>query len=208
MPQIVSDEFWLDSPEILVRSDRFLEFFITEDMTFVEKLNAITRLGIYVSVILALYHNNPKFLALSLVTITLVLFIRNFFDESSFSPNVPKNYTENFEDIREKILPTIDNPFMNAVITKPDDTIPSESYSKTPEAEKVREDIEANFSKNLFQDVGDVFETNNSRRQYYTVPRNSGDLKEFLYGGMKSGKEDQYSNGLVLYEPLQTLTER
>jgi hypothetical protein len=208
MPQIVSDPFWFDEISILFRQDRFLEFFITQDMTFVEKLNAIARLGIYVSVILALYHNNPKFLALSFVALALTVFIRNFFDESSFSPNVPGDYKEDFGMLGEKIFPTIDNPFMNAVITKPDDTIPSESYSKTPEAEKVREDIEANFSKNLFQDVGDVFETNNSRRQYYTVPRNSGDLKEFLYGGMKSGKEDQYSNGASLYEPLQNLTER
>lgn len=208
MPQIVSDPFWFDEISILFRQDRVLEFFITQDMTFVEKLNAIARLGVYTSIIVSFYHNNPKFLALSLVALILTLFIRNFFDEASFSPNVPKNCTENFEDIREKILPTIDNPFMNAVITKPDDTIPSESYSKTPEAEKVREDIEANFSKNLFQDVGDVFEVNNSRRQFYTVPRNSGDLKEFLYGGMSSRKEDQFSNGASLYEPLQNLTER
>jgi hypothetical protein len=41
MPQIVYDEIRLVSPEILARSDRFLEFFITQDMTFDENLIAI-----------------------------------------------------------------------------------------------------------------------------------------------------------------------
>ena len=200
MGEVISDQFWLDNPEILYRSDRFLEFFITNDMTVDEKLNAIARLSIYTAIIVALYQNNPKFLLLSIIGLAITYFIKSHLD-SSYSNR------ENFKDSVEYLDPTPDNPFMNPVITNLDDKLPKESYSNTPEAQKVRDNIESNFSKNLFQDFDDLFETHNSRRQFFTVPRDSGDLKDFLYGGMKSGKEDQYKNGTTLYEPLQSLTD-
>ena len=58
--EIVPDKFWANDPWILIKNDRLLEFFITPDQTQVERLNAITRFGIYTSILLAWYHNNPK----------------------------------------------------------------------------------------------------------------------------------------------------
>lgn len=199
--QVISDEFWLDNPEILYRSDRFLEFFITSDMTVDEKLNAISRLSIYTAIVVALYQNDLKFLLLALIGLSMTYFIKSYLDREKYSSK------EGFKETVEYLDPTPENPFMNPVITNLDEKLPKESYTNTPEAKKVRENIESNFSKNLFQDLDDLFETHNSRRQFFTVPRDSGDLKDFLYGNMKSGKEDQYQNGASLYEPLQTLTE-
>ena len=54
--QIVkSDPFWLNDFKILIEKSRLIEFFPTNDMTISEKLNAITRLMFYISVVLMIY---------------------------------------------------------------------------------------------------------------------------------------------------------
>ena len=53
-----SDKFWADDLSVLYNKDRLVEFFPTSKMTMVEKLNSITRLGIYLGVILAILMRN------------------------------------------------------------------------------------------------------------------------------------------------------
>ena len=57
---IKSDPFWLNDFTILIEKNRLIEFFPTEDMSINEKLNAITRLMFYISLVL-----NKRFQMLS-----------------------------------------------------------------------------------------------------------------------------------------------
>jgi len=201
---IVVDPFWANDLTILFREDRILEFFITKDLLFEEKLNAIVRFGIYTVIVLSLYQSDPKFLLLAAIPLGLTYFIYHNFSKEDYAPGIPKEYKEKFDSETEILVPTKNNPFMNPSIM---DTVQKNApnYSKkTPEAAEIRGEIEKNFDINLYQDVNDVFETQNSRRQFYTVPSNNDDIKDFLYGDMRSGKEDQYENGRNLHESLQT----
>ena len=56
------DDFWLSNFKILIEKSRLTEFFPNYDMTLNEKLNAITRLSIYLGIILALVTNNYNYL--------------------------------------------------------------------------------------------------------------------------------------------------
>ena len=52
------DPFWSESPTILLEKDRLLEFFPVVAMSFKEKLNAITRLSIYLGILLSTFKLN------------------------------------------------------------------------------------------------------------------------------------------------------
>jgi hypothetical protein len=198
-----TDPFWADEISILFREDRLLEFFLNKEFIFEEKLNAIARLGVYISVVLSLYNSNPKFILLSLITFGVTYFIREFFIRDNYSPDIPEKFKENFTEEQKFAVPTVDNPFMNPSIINPVMDPPSDYFSGTEEAAKVREDVKAKFEHNLFRDVDDIFETNNNRLSFHTVPRDDGLLKDFLFGGMSSGKIDQYHNATNQYTPLQ-----
>ena len=71
----VFDPFWFDQPSILWRQDRFVEFYISCDMNLAEKLNAITRFFIYVSIILSFYLNNFKYLSIIIIVLIITYFI-------------------------------------------------------------------------------------------------------------------------------------
>ena len=55
---IKSDPFWLNDFKILIERTRLVEFFPTDDMSINEKLNAITRLMFYISIVLIVYTRN------------------------------------------------------------------------------------------------------------------------------------------------------
>lgn len=201
----ITDPFWLKDINILVRSDRLLEFFISKEQSISEKLNSITRFGIYISIVLAMYHSNPKYLTLSILTflITYLIYInldkkkimKSFLSDSEIKDNIIYN---------NHVRPTINNPFGNSsildIIDNPNRK-PMVNYSENNEESlKVKEDINEAFNYNLYRDVSDVYGRNNSQRQYYTTPSRGsipadpkGEYKNWLYGKMPSCKDNQYN---------------
>jgi hypothetical protein len=108
------------------------------------------------------------------------------------------------------VLPTPDNPFMNVAL---DDyrNDPNRPPACSPDTllnsgRTVGDETEVQFSKNLFMDVGDLFGSNNSRRQFYTnpsttIPSNQNEFAQWLYGDAKSCKDNK--KDCVPYERLQ-----
>ena len=60
--QNINDPFWVDDYKILFYKERLTSFFPTIKMTLIEKLNAIFRLSIYLSIILYLISNKYHYL--------------------------------------------------------------------------------------------------------------------------------------------------
>ena len=72
---VISDPFWLNDVGILFKYDRISHFFPTYKMTFVEKLNAITRLSIYLGVALYLVSSNYNWLYLAFLVPVFTIFM-------------------------------------------------------------------------------------------------------------------------------------
>lgn len=203
----MSDPFWSDNPQILFQQNRLAEFYITKNMTKIEKLNAIVRFFIYSSILSVLYTNNAKYLLLVVFALILTYFIY-------------KNSTENFDcndptiEINQErtgngngdgdseltpVEPTINNPFMNPSIFDDITTWKPTDYSdNTEQSNKVKKDIYNKFSYNLYKDVSDVFDTNNDLRTYYTVPNNITNYDKFLnfiYKDFNHGSKQSTYNG-------------
>lgn len=207
----VVDNFWLNDPSILFRSDRILEFYITKDMADVEKLNAIARLSVYTAIILALYNSEWKYLLLSLLGLALTLFIYKFVVEEKFCPDPYVNKDFTLKDRENYNTPTLNNPFMNRSIVdiadNPNRKPAIPYFDKTERSIEINKDIEDKFSYNLYQDVSDVY--SKQSRAWYTVPAEftaddrEGNFQNFLFGDLKSAKENSYVNIKNTYEPLK-----
>ena len=157
------DIFWKDNISILFKFDNLLLFFPVGKMTMNQRLNALTRLCIYIGVILYLFTEKIYYIVLILISLVVIYVIHN---------NINKK--EKFElDTTEKIRPTADNPFMNFnIITDDPQKPPAEDITK----KEIKEDADdkfktsSNLSNKLFRSTFDLYDRNNSQRQFYTMP--------------------------------------
>ena len=69
---IESDPFWLDNFKILYDKSRISQFFPTYDMTIIEKLNAMTRLSILLSMILYLATRNYQYFFIMIMVMLII----------------------------------------------------------------------------------------------------------------------------------------
>jgi hypothetical protein len=205
MNNTVSDAFWYDDLHVLWRSDRLTEFFPSQDHTVAEKLNAIVRLAVYISILLYFHHNNPKYVALGVGAMLLTYYIyvnRPAVEESGNKVTVNNVEGLEIETSTNCTKPSIDNPFMN--VTMKDYLNIDEKTGMVvdrPEAcdaniPDVKKTVDEFFNNNLFRDVDDVFGKMNSQRQFYTmpsttIPNKQDEFARWLYASPKTCKEDQ-----------------
>lgn len=88
------EEFWYNDPLELIRKDRIFNFIPQTGMSQNEYLNSLTRLGIYVSIILALLYNNHKYLYIIVLVLLFTIFLHNKqrMERMSTSYNCPQGY--------------------------------------------------------------------------------------------------------------------
>lgn len=161
-----SDPFWFNDYKILIDKDRLTEFFPNQFMSHSEKLNAIFRFSVYSTAILMLYYKTPNLLVIPLFVGGLTLYIHKF---NKLPEKKDQNKEDKFIEMKEECdLPTKDNPFMNTLVHELNDG-PKKTNCNI-EDEDVKEEINSHFNYNLYKDVNDIYNKNNSQRQFYTVP--------------------------------------
>jgi hypothetical protein len=179
----VHDPCWVDDIKILFSGNRLSEFFPSQEFSFSENLNAIVRFTIYCSILLYLFGNSyiVFYIAIGAFAITYILW--TFRD-------VTEGFIEQ-TDLSKNVKPTIDNPFMNVLLT---------DYKSNPDrkqvviTDKLEDEIEDKFNFNLYRELGDVYEKNHSERQFFTmpwttIPNAQGDFANWLYKTDKTMKE-------------------
>ena len=71
------DKFWLDDFSVLYEDYNFLKFIPTPDMTRIEQLNAITRLMLYMIIIMLACGQNEELLYIPIAVIVLTVLVYN-----------------------------------------------------------------------------------------------------------------------------------
>tara|TARA_B100001248_G_C27363468_1_gene447717 strand:+ start:100 stop:663 length:564 start_codon:yes stop_codon:yes gene_type:complete len=179
----MKDNFWFKDPMILFQKNRLKEFFPIKDMTNIEKLNALVRLSIYLGILLTVITHNYMYLYIIIITGALTIFLY-------------ENNKEDFgimSDFSNKTWPTEDNPFMNYnYITDPREKPKSVTSYNHP---KIKDEINTFFNENLYRDVSDLYQKNNSQRQFYSMPctdivNDQTKFAKWLYYTDKTCKED------------------
>lgn len=199
----ITDPFWYDDIEILWDSDRLIEFFPSKDHTIEERLNAIMRLCIYISILLLAYGRKHEYIFIAVGGGLFTYYI--YKNKSQREKELKKLHfeelskIEGFEDI-ECSKPTLDNPFMNATMKDYMNIKEGKIVDRPPACDitvpDVKEEVDKLFNNNLYRDIDDVFGKMNSQRQFYTmpsttIPNDRESFQKWLYDSPMTCKEDQ-----------------
>jgi len=201
--------FWLANPSILFSKNHITELWPSEKMTREQKLNAITRLVILLTLVGFFLSNNYKILVTGIVSIVFLIITYKILNNNS---NQKIKETFSNENMYDKVKhnftnPTISNPVMNILLPEiqdnPNRLQAAPSYNKAVEKainEETQDFIVTNFNNDetirtkLFNNREDKFDFECSMRQFYStantrVPNNQNEFARFCYGNMASCKD-------------------
>jgi hypothetical protein len=207
-------QFWSNEPTVLFNKDTITQVWINSSMTFEQKLNAISRLVIILSILGFVFTGGYRFLIIGIVTLLVIFSIYKIRTQSS----------EGFEDMmgQTKITDPITlstfmksefekttkrNPMGNVLLTDINDN-PNRKSAPPSFNVDVNEDINKstkqavqslnpgikNTNKQLYGDLSQEFNFDESMRQFYSTPNtkvtnDQGAFAQYLYGNMPSCKE-------------------
>ena len=207
-------KIWLTNPSILLKKEYITQVWPTKNMTKEEKIIAITRLVIILTVLGFLVTQNYNFFLTGFITLGVIaiLFYANEKKSSSNDNKVSKEGFTNsglYQSSKNNFTnPTKKNPFMNVLLPEIQDNPKRKraapAYNRAVE-KQINEDtqdmIVSNFDndpeikKKLFSTLGDSLEFEDfGQYNFYAtantrVPNDQKDFAEFCYGDMVSGKE-------------------
>ena len=210
-------QFWSDDPNVLLNNNFLFEFFPVEKMSFEQKLNAISRTVVLLTLISFFYTKSVRILIIGVVSLFFIFMLHKskkvdndefkkkkegFYQESS--PADPFKLDDLSNVFRE---PDSSNPFGNVLVT---DYIYDPKRKPAPPAfnQKVNDDIiekakevvrnsnpdQPDITEKLFKDLGDQYIFEQSLRPFHstastTIPNDQQSFSEFCYGSMVSCKE-------------------
>jgi len=196
---LITDAFWINDVSILFRKDRLTEYFPSKEMSKIEKLNAIGRLSILSSIILILYKGQTWPLYIGILGLLFSFLLYRFSDKVTDIQTVIANTDlSQIGDIvygTECTAPTKNNPFMNISVNE---YLDNPTRAGACDQMDVKEETETYFNKNLYKDINDLFNKNNSQRMFHTnpittIPNDQGNFANWLYSVPSTCKEDQSS---------------
>lgn len=205
-------EFWVNNPMILFQKDNINQLWPKTTMTSNEKLNAITRLIIILTILGYLITNNLRVGITGVITLAIIVIL--FY--------VQQNKEHKLKDVKEGFTstklytklkdnftnPTVKNPVMNVMLPEINDD-PNRKAAAPAYNRAVEKQINActeksvakqlgggsDLEKKLFSNLGDSFNfENDAMHTFYAtpntrIPNDQHGFAEFCYGDMISSKE-------------------
>ena len=203
---MINTPFWYTDISILYEKDSITEIFPSKRFDILRKLNAIVRLSILYTLVMYALKREQKYLVIPLIVMGITWLIWYRQDDIHVDSVMKESMSDKIDDLvkindlnTECRVPTKDNPFMNPTLddygnnSSPPKSCPS--YNN----KGVQRRVEELFNEDLYRDVKDVFNKNNSQRQFYTVPgsnvpNDQSSFANWLYGTPPTCKE---GNGIA-----------
>jgi len=204
--------FWVTDPIILFNKNTITQVWPTSIMSTNDRLNAITRLVIILTIVGYLMTRNYRIIITGIVTIASIVvmkYAKNTTDTTTASKI--NSIKEGFDNIginkQTTQMPTDKNPLMNVLLPQIQDSPnrPPAAMAYTVDMEeeinkKTQDMVVNNFDnpkgirEKLFGDLGDSFQFDRSMIQFNstantTIPNDSAGFTDYCYGGMISCKE-------------------
>lgn len=194
--------FWTQDISLLMKP----ELFPTSDMSFDEKTNALTRLTIFICLVLSLVLHDSRIILLMIILVLLIFIVQKYIDD--FGKDTEEFLIENKIDVIDNKIctrPTKDNPFMNPSMSDIDvfydNDVSGACQSFTPEVEA---NINKIYDEGMFINSDDLYNRDTGKRQFYTVPgskipNDQSIFANWLYNRGASCKEN---NGIRCYNNM------
>jgi hypothetical protein len=209
--------FWANNPTILLNKNYITQVWPTQSMTFEEKLNAISRAVLLLTVLGFFVTRNTNIIIIGVLTLGIVFtmykFRKNKITKEGFRDNSSKSDKQDSVETLQQILksdfyPTNKkNPMGNVLLTEINDTPnrPSAAPSFNPDVydeinsavkkqtQMLNPDIKST-NKQLYGDLYDNWNLDQSMRRFYStantrVENDQGAFSQWLYGDLISSKE-------------------
>jgi hypothetical protein len=204
-----SDSFWINDPLILMDKNKIVEIWPKEGMRFDDKLNAISRIIIMMSLVALLVTKNNIFLVIGSVSVSAVVLVYYLKKKNKLplkSDSRDKDSREGFSNMKlpdtvldeKRIMPNKKNPLMNILLPEIQDNPkrPAAALCDDKGVEKKINDATKKFvnKEKIFSNLGDSFMFDNSMRSFHAmpntkIPNDQGAFADFCYGNMPSCKE-------------------
>jgi hypothetical protein len=208
-----STNIWFNDPSILFKKEQLNQIWPKEGMSRNEKINAITRLVIILTILGYLITQSLNFFITGAITLGVIIFLyyakslkqddkKKQVKEAFTNPSVYNAVKCNFTN------PTQKNPVMNVLLPEikddPKRKMAAPAYNRAVEKQinnETEDFVISNFNndktlkKKLFSTLGDSFEFEDfAQHNFYatpntTIPNDQHGFAEFCYGDMVSGKE-------------------
>ena len=210
--------FWSENPNILLNNDFLFEFFPVENMSFEQKLNAISRTIILLSLVTFFYTKSIRILLIGMVSLFFIFMLHK--SNAADAKEIQQKKNEGFDaDTPSKQLytttdmmnvfkkPDSTNPFGNVLVTdyindpqrKPappafNENVNLEIIEQAKEFVRKSNPDQPDITEKLFKDLGDEYVFEQSLRPFTsnpstTIPNDQQSFSEFCYGSMVSCKE-------------------
>jgi len=208
-----STNIWFTDPKILLKKDQLKDIWPKQGMDKAQKINAISRLVIILSILGYLITQSFNFFITGAITLGIIsiLYYAQLNSNQTNNDKIKEAFTNAkiYEEVKSNFTnPTNKNPAMNVLLTEiqddPKRKMAAPAYNRAVEKE-INNDTEnfvvsnfnndKNIRKKLFSTLGDSFDFEDAAQwNFYatastTVPNDQGSFADWCYGGMLSGKE-------------------
>lgn len=208
--------FWSENPNVLLDTRYITELFPVEGMTYNQKLNAVSRVVILITLILFLYDRNTRVIIISIITLGSI-YLLYYYRKQEKNKTKKKEGFENpalavlnnysIDTAKTFDIPTDTNPFSNVLLPdyeyNPDkkpappafNTSVNQSILKQAQQLVIDQNPgQPDIAKKLFTDLGEQFVFEQSLQPFYsnpatTIPNDQAGFADFCYGSMVSCKE-------------------
>ena len=187
--------FWTEDPNVLLNTQYWNEFFPTESMTFNQKLNALTRIVLVLTIISYLFTQKPRILVVSGISLLCIFLLHYATNQKLLGEGFMQNkdgYVRNYNRKGPFVpIDTNENQYQPSTPVNPLSNVLMSDYDYNPHkkpappafTKKDRETIldetktqiqmlnpdQPNIDKKLFQDVTENLELEQSMRQFYST---------------------------------------
>ena len=200
------EKIWYEDFNVLIDRRKLCNYIPLKSYTKNEKLNAIMRLAIYISIVLILVTFDLNYAFVLIIAGILTYVVNSSIDsknDKKFEKTI-ENYSQLKKDkhiknnnidvkkyVKKCTLPSEDNPFMNFLVSDKRNKKPA---CKSTNDKKVEKLVEDKFNIGLFKDINSVYNNENSQREFYTMPNTAvvndqEGLGKWLYLTPKTCKE-------------------
>ena len=201
--------FWAENPNVLFQTAYITEFFPVDYMTYEQKLNAVSRTVIVLTIISFAYSQKIQLLGICALSLFLI-FLMFYFHKQNSEKHVSFDLKEGFDgapDPKYFDVPNSGNPVSNVMLPdydyNPGKKPAPPAFTKyggdmiLQNAKKMVQEAnpdQPNIADKLFNSLGEELQFEQSLRPFHsnpgtTIPNDQSAFADFCYGSMVSCKE-------------------
>lgn len=202
-----NNDILFNNIELLFNKNHIFEIVPTKSMNNNQKVNAIIRFSLFLSILVYLFTENYLYLYIFLITLMVMYFIYIFsnkeFFQTKHSNRENKSINEKEDDTSEEdgkleekeitvkcVMPTVNNPLMNPLIGE------RKNYKKTScpnTEEKIEEMIESKINSSILDPSTKFFQRNMYTMPNTSIPNDQTTFAKWLYNTPVSCSEGKNS---------------